>query len=208
MSVETLAIVLHHSKARGTDKLVLVGIANHEGDGGAWPSVSTLARYANVEERAVQKALRRLKALGEVSVHVQGGGPSGVPEWRRPNRYSVLLACPATCDRTRNHRFKALPEAPSDLWINRVSPGTPGVPQDTPPPFRKDTPPPVRADTLTIHKNHPQNSGQFPESTKDRAGEAEPAVEPPCSICLRAANDCRSRVHVSGHQYVPKERPR
>lgn len=34
MSIEAMAVALHHSKTQGATKLVLLGIANHEGDGG------------------------------------------------------------------------------------------------------------------------------------------------------------------------------
>jgi hypothetical protein len=104
MSVEQLAAVLHHSAATGTDKLVLVGIANHAGDGGAWPTVRTLARYANVSPRQVQKALGRLIASGELTRHVQAGGSAGWDDYTRPNRYDVHVACPDWCDRTAHHR--------------------------------------------------------------------------------------------------------
>lgn len=104
MSVETLAAVLHHSRARGTVKLVAVGIANHDGDGGAWPTIRTLAKYANVEPRNVQKAIAKLVALGELAVHVQQGGRMDTPDWDRPNRYDVLVGCPPWCDRTTQHR--------------------------------------------------------------------------------------------------------
>lgn len=102
-----MAVVLHHSRAKGTDKLVLLGIANHAGDGGSWPYVETLARYANVSERAVQASLTKLVQLGELARHTQRGGTldsHAGRDHKRPNRYDVLLACPAWCDRTVNHR--------------------------------------------------------------------------------------------------------
>lgn len=95
MSVEKVALVLNYSKSRGTDKVVLIGIANHEGDGGAWPSVATLARYANVDERSVQRSISNLVALGELDVERQAGGSEGVRSDRRPNRYRVLVRRPA-----------------------------------------------------------------------------------------------------------------
>lgn len=98
-----MALVLHHSRADGTRKLVLLGIANHDGDGGAWPAVDTLATYANTSDRAVQYALRELEANGELAVALQDGGSRG-PAHLRPNRYVVLVACPPTCDRTARHR--------------------------------------------------------------------------------------------------------
>ncbi len=104
MSIESMAIALHHSKATGTAKLVLLGIANHDGDGGAWPTIDTLARYANCDRRSVQRALDRLEQLGEVRRIFQDGGDHNIADHRRPNRYQILVQCPATCDRTRHHR--------------------------------------------------------------------------------------------------------
>lgn len=104
MSVEHLAVVLHHSAAKGTRKLVLLGIANHQGDGGSWPSVRTLARYANVDRRTVQRAIEWLSDHGEVSVEYQQGGPRDMDDDDRPNMYHVLVTCPSWCDRTTNHR--------------------------------------------------------------------------------------------------------
>jgi DNA-binding transcriptional regulator YhcF (GntR family) len=67
MSNEAMAIALHHSRSSGTTKLVLLGIANHDGDGGAWPSLATLATYAGgVSERTVSRAIGELVELGEV----------------------------------------------------------------------------------------------------------------------------------------------
>jgi hypothetical protein len=123
VSVESIAIALHHSEAKGTAKLVLIGIANHDGDGGAWPSVATLARYSGVDARNVQRALDRLVKLGEIHRDVQGGGDERIADHRRPNRYRFLLACPHTCDRTRNHRTRNREvEAP----LEGVAPASPG----------------------------------------------------------------------------------
>jgi hypothetical protein len=106
MSVEHLAVVLHHSQARGTEKLVLLGIANHEGDGGAWPSISTLATYANVTERRVQQAIGKLVDLGELKRDVQAGGLANLPDHLRPNRFEVVVSCPEDCDKSPQHRVK------------------------------------------------------------------------------------------------------
>ena len=121
-----MAIVLHHSRAKGADKLVLLGIANHAGDGGAWPSIATLARYANATERTVQRAIRTLASMGELHVERQAGGTAHLKDWQRPNRYDVTLACPPGCDRSVSHRVKALPSAPAGLWIEGVTPVSPG----------------------------------------------------------------------------------
>lgn len=106
MSVESLAIAMHHSKAKGTTKLVLLGIANHDGDGGAWPSVATLARYANCKARQVQYAIDTLIKLGEIRRDLQGGGDNRMQDHLRPNRYHFILRCPPNCDRTKQHRTR------------------------------------------------------------------------------------------------------
>lgn len=102
MSIEALAVVLHHSKASGTDKLVLVGIANHDGDGGAWPSIQTLAKYANVHPRTVSRSIANLIQLGELTSE-QNGAPTRYHN--RPNLYQITLRCPSNCDGTKAHRI-------------------------------------------------------------------------------------------------------
>lgn len=92
MSVESLSLVLQHSRASGTEKVVLLGIANHDGDGGAWPSIATLAGYANVSERTVQRAIESLVHLGELAVDVNRGGSLDTRSDRRPNRYRILVS--------------------------------------------------------------------------------------------------------------------
>lgn len=139
MSIESIAICLHHSRATGTDKVVLLGIANHDGDGGAWPTVATLAKYANVSERNTQKSIERLVELGEIRKHLQRGGNSNTRADKRPNRYEILVRCPADCDGTSQHR-------------NGVSPATErGVEFDADG-VSFATERGVARDTLTIHE--------------------------------------------------------
>lgn len=181
MSVEALAVVLHHSRATGTDKLVLLGVANHAGDGGAWPAVSTLARYANVTERNVQKALRRLVELGELRVHLQDGGRHNTPSYERPNRYDVLVSCPSTCDGTTQHRERRLPQAPADLWINPLSPATPPVASDTRP-LSPATPHPLSPATPEPSTQHTQLPTVSSSVTGPREDDAARHT-PPCAEC-------------------------
>ena len=103
MSIESLAACLHHSRASGSDKLVLLGIANHDGDGGAWPSITTLAKYANISERSVQKCVDKLIELNEITRHINKGGNANTRGDRRPNRYEILVRCPQECDGTTRH---------------------------------------------------------------------------------------------------------
>lgn len=132
MSIESISIALHHSRATGAAKLVLIGIANHDGDGGAWPSVATLAKYAGVDPRSVQRAVKRLEQLREVRRFVQAGGDHRVPEHERPNRYQFLLACPPECDRSSRHRTQR--QVTLDIEIDPLTPASPGDTSVTPPP--------------------------------------------------------------------------
>lgn len=101
MSAEAVTVVLHHSTAEGTAKLVLWGIANHHSDSGAWPSISTLAKYAAVSERRVQQIVRDLVASGEIAIEEQGG--LGQHQYKT-NRYFILLQCPEDCDGSLQHK--------------------------------------------------------------------------------------------------------
>lgn len=98
MSIESMVLVLYHSRAVGTAKVVALGIANHDGDGGSWPAIATLAKYANVTPRAVSAAVAGLVELGELVVHVNAGGTHRDDPRHRTNRYELLIECPPDCD--------------------------------------------------------------------------------------------------------------
>lgn len=104
MSIEAITIALHHSRAKGSDKLVLLGIANHHGDNGAYPSLETLGRYAGVSERSVRRSIQELQKLDEIVVYVNGAPVGGQ---YKPNLYYLTLACPPDCDRSMNHKVRA-----------------------------------------------------------------------------------------------------
>lgn len=93
MSIETMVWVLHQSPLRGAEKVILLGIANHADAHGenAWPSVSTLARYANVSERSVQRSLKQMESDGHIRIRRQRGGTADTPNDRRPNLYTVVM---------------------------------------------------------------------------------------------------------------------
>ena len=96
-----MTLVLHHSKASGAAQMILMGIANHQGDGGAWPSIATLAKYGKVSERRVQQIIRELEASGELVVGTMAGAMTATGP---TNLYYVNLCCPDDCDGTTNHR--------------------------------------------------------------------------------------------------------
>lgn len=200
MSIESMAIVLHHSRANGTTKLVALGIANHDGDGGAWPTVATLARYANVSPRSVQKAIGDLVALGEIAVRRQAGGQADYDDGRRPNLYEIRIACPSDCDRSKHHRTRrTATSTPLPLALVRgeaddtpgVSPTSRGEADDTPRGEADDTPTGEAHVTQTIHLNQPENScGSESALTTDRASAPDRAESIAAArAALAAAHD-------------------
>lgn len=124
MSVEALSIALHHSRAHGAARIILVGIANHDGDGGAWPTVETLAKYAKIKPRSAKRCIQELVELGEVRVEENAGGTRDWRNDRRPNLYHFLLQCPPQCDGSKAHR---MPENYTP-WGERLE-GEDGVPE-------------------------------------------------------------------------------
>lgn len=128
MSVESMAIALHHSRATGSARLVLIGIANHDGDGGAWPSIATLAKYAAITPRNVQKAIQHLERLGEIRRHVGAGGTHLTADHMRPNLYQFILRCPVSCDRSSRHRVQG--ETAPVVLFDPPSQATGGVGSD------------------------------------------------------------------------------
>jgi hypothetical protein len=71
MSIEIMNAVWRHSKAEGRARLVLLAIADHQGEIGAWPSLATLAKMVNASERSVQRDIDYLQNIGELEVHYQ-----------------------------------------------------------------------------------------------------------------------------------------
>lgn len=194
MSIEAMTVVLHHSRARGTAKVVLLGIANHAGDGGAWPALSTLARYANVDRKTVKRAVKQLVDLGEVRVHVQAGGTVEMDDWTRPNRYDVLVRCPASCDRTTQHRVdEAIP-----LWIDG---GTPLSPGDATVPGGGT---PVSGGGGTPVSPKPSTQPDLTEVRDSPTDRARETSMPMCDECLQPWAECVARAKVSGHTYRPR----
>lgn len=91
MSIEAVSNVLQFSRAKGRAKLVLLGIANHLGDHGSWPSISTLAKYANASERSVKRDIQELVELGELIVELQAAPTNSQ---YKTNLYWITLDLP------------------------------------------------------------------------------------------------------------------
>lgn len=188
-----MAIALHHSRAKGSAKLILIGIANHDGDGGAMPSMATLAKYGGVDTRQARKLVRRLESLGEVRTHVQAGTLEYLDDHEQPNRYDFTLACPSHCDRSSRHRDLRRYDA-RPLWTTPGPTGQGGS-QRTGPPRSHGTPKPSL---------EPDHSG-----SASTTGQARPRdTTPPCQECAAPnLTTCAARQqHLrpeDRHHYVP-----
>ena len=78
--------VWDHSTVGGTERLVLLALADCANDEGreCWPSIATLARKCRVDTRTVQRVIRRLADGGHVEILPSPGG-------RAANRYAVTM---------------------------------------------------------------------------------------------------------------------
>lgn len=104
MSIEAVNAVLHHSKAVGTDKIVLIGIAWHIGpdpEDGCWPRIGKLAKYANTTERSVQRSINKLIQLGEVERYINAGLARSD---KKPNCFYLTVECPPNCTGFPQHK--------------------------------------------------------------------------------------------------------
>lgn len=75
--------VWEQSRAEGTDRLILLAIADSANDdgGNAFPSIETLSDKAKVSERTVQRSVRSLVLLGELQV-IPNAGRNGTNVYR------------------------------------------------------------------------------------------------------------------------------
>lgn len=88
MSIETMSAVWRHSQSTGRARLVLLAIADHQGEIGAWPSIATLAKMVNASERSVQRDIQELIALDELIVEWRQAPSRGI---HKANLYWVNL---------------------------------------------------------------------------------------------------------------------
>ena len=87
-------VLEHEATTTGTDRLVLLALANHANDNGeAWPSIDTIAREAGVQRRqTVKDALARLVAAGLIERKINGAPDHRLRADRRPNLYRLTGA--------------------------------------------------------------------------------------------------------------------
>jgi hypothetical protein len=94
MSIKIMTAVWEHSRATGTDRLVLLALADIADDNGeCWPSVAHIAHKCRIDPRTTQRRIRSLQKLGEVVV-VVGGGKSSTAGGTRSNRYRIVVHLP------------------------------------------------------------------------------------------------------------------
>ena len=119
MSVQALSWVLEHSDAEGSDRLVLISLADHaRADGSsAWPSAATLTRHTRLGERTVRRSLAALEAAGRIIR--TGVSPGQTVVWR------VVMTLPETaadpCQSGTPAKLAPLPdttETPANLAPN------------------------------------------------------------------------------------------
>jgi len=86
MSVRVMSWVWEQSKAEPTDRLVLLAIADCANDAGAeaYPSMATLVKKTGLHERSVQRSVKHLVDIGELSIQPHAG-PRGC------NRYRIRM---------------------------------------------------------------------------------------------------------------------
>ena len=169
MSVESVVRALWVPGLVAADKLLLIGIANHDGDGGAWPSIPTLSGYLCMSERATQRHLANLVLQGLVTVEHNAGGNDRTRADRRPNRYHLHL--PAV-------------DKPSDGVTDKSPRAADGVTKPRPRGDRSG----VHGVTELCHPNHPL------EPSNRNAHESAAPVDNPrlCIGCRTVLDETRA----------------
>jgi len=88
MAIEVINAVWKHSQSKNRARLVLLAIADMQGEIGAWPSLATIAKMVNASERSVQRDIQTLVELGELRVEMQN---APVSRQYKSNLYWVIL---------------------------------------------------------------------------------------------------------------------
>lgn len=89
MSIKIMSEVFSNSRSEGTNRLVMLALADHCGDDGlCFPGILKIAEKCRVSERSVQRAISELEALGELSVK-RGQGMKTESGWTNLFKLSV-----------------------------------------------------------------------------------------------------------------------
>lgn len=178
MSVQVMGWVWANSAATGIDKLVLLAVADSANDdgGNAWPSIALLSRKAGVNERTVQRAIRRLVESGALRVKANAGR-HGV------NVYRVVMKPPAQShpDNLSPRRSATVTKPPRQNAAPAESPNTPGT---VPPEPSLNRPKSRTANAVLPQRTITQRS----KAITDAYAEAEPMCKWPAvnAVVIRA----------------------
>ena len=158
MSFEAVAWALEQPIG-GTQKILLLGIASHADKFGdnAWPSIDTLAKYAFVDPRSVQRCIGDLVRLGYVFREINEGGSRKTAPHMRPNLYRLNMAEKSV---VLVEKHPLTPVSPPDMGV-------------TPPPDMGVTPPPDASVTTPLTPVSP-----LPLTWVSPEQSIEPSIEP------------------------------
>lgn len=83
MGFNSINLVLKHSKAKGSDRLVLLILAHHANDetGECFPSRQLISEESGIKERSLIYRLKALEALGEISIS-RGNGSGHLTKYK------------------------------------------------------------------------------------------------------------------------------
>jgi hypothetical protein len=115
MSVAAISKVWERSRAKGSELLVLLAIADYADDDGrdAWPSVQKLADKSRMTERGVREVLKRLVADDELAIDKNTDGRE-VKGGYRPRHFMHIRCCDAAA------KIADAPEKISDRTTEKI----------------------------------------------------------------------------------------
>lgn len=203
MSIEAMSWALEQPVS-GTKKVVLIGISSHADKfgGNAWPSVSTLAGYAYVSNRAVQQAIAELETDGYLFREFNEGGSKKLPDHLRPNLYTLHLeAKPVPQKKGRSQLHPLQPDAP----VQPASPLVPGAASFTPSPAASFTPPGEAGFTQTFPIEPSFESSLIPEAPAGPPAVAEPVITEVVEVPM--PEDKSDAIEVAPSPAAPPEKP-
>lgn len=181
MSIASQTLVWAHSQAEGSALLALLCIADHDGDGGAWPSMDTIAQRARVTRETARKLVRKLESFGEITTETNGGGGLRTASHMRTNRYEITIECPPECDRSARHRERSKP-------VDNCPPphgGGPSVRRGGPPPHGGANHPLNTPDKQTPTRSEVMGDSEF-ELKSPNEGQAQAEAEALAKLAAEA----------------------
>jgi Helix-turn-helix domain len=125
MTVKVVTWVFDNSETTGSERLVLLALADHADDESwsCWPSIARIARKARVSESTARRSLQNLAEQGHILIQLNQG-PSKRPD-RRPNLYRILHRGVSDCYPVGNHGVSDGPPRGVKTGQNEVSAVTP-----------------------------------------------------------------------------------